>query len=105
MQHPRRTDEQWTQVITAFERSGLSQSEFARRSGVPLGTLNNRIVRHRKAARARGAMLPVRVVDLGAAEAPSAASAGGGLEILLLRVPLSAAGHVVRDLVAQLRAC
>ena len=105
MQNPRRTNEQWSQVITAFERSGLSQSAFARRSGLPLGTLNNRIARHRKAASVRGAMLPVRVVDVGAAEASSPLSAGGGLEILLLRVPLSAAGHVVRDLVAQLRAC
>jgi len=105
MQHPRRTKEQWTQVVTAFERSGLSQSAFARRSGVPLGTLNNRIARHRQSSTARSRMLPVRVVDLGAAEASSPVSAGGGLEILLLRVPLGAEGQVVRDLVAQLRTC
>jgi len=81
MQHPRRTDEQWTQVIKVFERSGLSQSAFARRNSLPLGTLNNCIARHRKAIGARGAMLPVRVVDLGAPETRSLAGPDATLEI------------------------
>jgi len=105
MHSPRRTNEQWTQVIKAFERSGLSQSAFARRNGIPLGTLNNRIARQRKAFGVRGAMLPVRVVDLDAAASTPPGSSDPAVEMLLLRVPAGAASQVLRELVAQLRAC
>src|SRR5262245_61066962 len=49
----------WEQIVAAYRQSGLTQEAFARRQGMPVGTLRAWI--YRRAGRRAPRLLPVRV--------------------------------------------
>lgn len=57
MARQRRKD--WEQIVAAYPQSGLTQEAFARRQGMPVGTLRAWI--YRRAGRRAPRLLPVRV--------------------------------------------
>lgn len=77
-----RVREPWVATVAEFERSKLTQAEFALRRGVPLSTLQSWIYKSRRERKASVSLVPVRVI---ASTAPPARGAefgvGGGDEI------------------------
>ena len=100
----RRTREIWRNLIQQLERSGKSAEEFAKERDIPLGTLRGWIYRLKREQQEEATpILPVTVV---ASTAPMARrSDDGGVEVMLLRFPSSAASEVIADLVCRLRRC
>lgn len=72
--------EQWVATVADFERSKLTQVEFALRHGVSLSTLRSWIYKSRRERKASVSLVPVRVI---ASTAPTARGIefGGGSEI------------------------
>jgi len=92
-------------VLRACDRSGRSQTAFARRRGIAPGTLA--WWRHRLRGRGGPGDRPARFVEVVAA--PSAPTAPGRFEIVLpggaiVRVPACFDGGALRRLVAALAA-
>lgn len=76
--------EPWVTTVAEFERSKLTQVEFALRRGVPLSTLQSWIYKARRERKASVSLVPVRVI---ASTAPAARGvefgSGGEIEIEL----------------------
>lgn len=72
--------EPWVATVAEFERSKLTQAEFALRHGVPVSTLRSWIYKSRRERKASVSLVPVRVI---ASTAPTARGIefGGGDEI------------------------
>jgi hypothetical protein len=107
----RRAKAIWVQIIRQFDKSGLTQAEFAKRRGIPVGTLSWWIGRLRREGEEAAAVLPVRVV---ASPAPTArgqdeAATEGTIEVALgdtlrVRFPTGTPASVIAEVVTQLRA-
>jgi len=78
----RRTAAEIEQVVGAFARSGLNRSQFCRREGLTLGTLNRYLKRMSEASTGRD---EVGLVAVELCETPGGApgEAGGGLSVVL----------------------
>src|SRR5664279_3103660 len=75
--------EPWVATVAEFERSKLTQAEFASRRGVPLSTLQSWIYRARRERKASVSLVPVRVIASTAPTARPAEFGRGGIEIEL----------------------
>ena len=104
----RRAREIWIQIVQQCEKSGLTQEEYARQRGIPVGTLRSWIYKIRRAQDEGARLLPVRVV----ASTPPAAGQGeavvGAIEVELgepmrLRFSSSTAPSVIAEIVLRLR--
>ncbi len=60
-QRPRRNAAAILELVEEFHASGLTQSEFSRRRGVVLQTLNRYLNKHRNALPVRGGLVAVEV--------------------------------------------
>jgi len=64
----RRTPAEIEQVVSEFAGSGVNRSQFCRKQGLTLGTLNRYLIRMREnsgaAAATRGGLLPVEVASM-----------------------------------------
>jgi len=84
----------WVATVAEFERSKLTQEEFARQRGLPVTTLRTWIYKLRREQQASVSLVPVRVVASTAPAARGTAAASSELEIELktgVRLRLSTA--------------
>jgi hypothetical protein len=102
----RRTREIWQNLIGQFERSGLTQEEFAAKWRIPVGTMQSWIYRFRRERQENDtAILPVRVVSSRSPSASQRSDDGAAVEVLLLRFAGSATSDFIADVVTRLRRC
>jgi len=78
----RRTAAEIEQVVAAFGGSGLNRSQFCRREGLTLGTLN-RYLKLRSEASSRSGEDNLVAVELCAPPLAVRSEAGGGLTVVL----------------------
>lgn len=103
----RRND--WSQLVTEFENSGLTQGEFAKRRGITLSTFRQRYYAVRKRLRADTTQPPIHFLPVKVSDQPR----GVGNQVvevrlsqLLLRVEVGTDAHYVVSLLSQLsRSC
>jgi hypothetical protein len=101
----RRAREIWVQVIRQFEKSGLSQTEFAKQRGIPLKTLNGWIYKLRRESSEGASLLPVRVVSSRSPSASSAGNNGAPVEVMVVRFANGTASELIVEVVDRLRRC
>jgi len=77
----RRTRSEIAQIVAQFADSGLNRSEFCRRHGLGLGTLNRRLKRMRGSNTTASDGLVA--VELAGSELANECSDGGGLSVVL----------------------
>ncbi len=97
----------WIQIVGQFEKSGLTQEEFAKQRGIPVGTLRSWIYKVRQEKPKAADLLPVRVVASPAQKARDGEDAAPfevELESVRLRFPAGTAPNVIAEVVALLRA-
>src|ERR1700730_5064193 len=104
----RYTRDIWVQIVGQFLQSGLTQEEFPKQRGIPVGTLRSWIYKLRGEESKAADLLPVRVIA-----SPALPARGGGdqpapveveLESVRLRFPSGTAAGVIAEVVALLRA-
>lgn len=80
--HKRRTPAEIEQVVGAFAESGLNRSQFCRREGLTLGTLNRYLKRMKEAGTGanKNSLVPV---ELCAIPVGASGEAGCGLTVVL----------------------
>jgi transposase-like protein len=109
MRKSQRPREKWEEVVEQYEKSGLTQAQYAQSRGVALSTLQSWL--RRKRAQAAGAevrLLPVQVVTPPPEQLSRAVAAG--LEVVVpggVRLSVAPGTDVqyVARLVEALRAC
>jgi hypothetical protein len=102
----RRTREIWQNLIGQFERSGLTQEEFAAKWKIPVGTMQSWIYRFRREQQETDtAILPVRVVSSRSPSASRGSDDSAAVEVMLLRFAGSATSDFIADVVSRLRRC
>lgn len=99
----------WVQIVQQCEKSGLSQEEYARQRGIPVGTLRSWIYKLRHAEDEEAQFLPVHVVASAPPSAGEPEADAGAIEVELgepvrLRFPSSTAPAVIAEVVQRLRA-
>ena len=103
MRSKQRKREAWLEIIEAFERSGQSQTAFAKAQGLSLGSLNSWITKERRRPPAEvGALLPVRVI--GSPQASRQEMLGGAVEVMMLRFGDGTAAAFVSEVIGRMRA-
>ena len=105
----RRAREIWVQIVRQFERSGLTQEQYAEQRGMPVSTLRSWIYRLRDEDEEPAPLLPVRVISSPALAARRPEDDGAVIEVALgesvrLRFPTDTPPGVIAEVVAQLRA-
>lgn len=93
--------EPWVATVAEFERSKLTQVEFALQRGVPLSTLQSWIYKARRERKASVSLVPVRVIASTAPAARGAESADIEVE-LKTGVRLRFSSGVALDYIAAL---
>ena len=105
----RRARDIWVQIIRQFERSSLTQEEYAEQRGIPVSTLRSWIYKLRDEGEESAPLLPVRVIASTAPTARCPDDGGAAIEVELgesvrLRFPTGTPPAVIAEVVAQLRA-
>ena len=96
----------WNQIIRQFEQSGLSQTEFAKQRGIPIGTLHWWVKKlRRESSEGAAALIPVRVVRSGSPAASRGDEVAGAVEVMVLRFSSGTASEYVSEVVSRLLRC
>ena len=82
VQQPRRTRTEIAQIVTQFADSGLNRTEFCRRHGMSLGTLNRHLKRMRQGSTRRTGEGLV-AVELAGGKLANDCHGGCGLAVVL----------------------